>query len=111
MAILLRSRVLGTVEGGGVGSRGIATVRLGGEDDRVLGGGDCSAIDALRSWARAERSVGMCETMSLSAAGAGRGRVKLPMTVDHSLMGRSCDIRIMGMRVVPLALRWRSSII
>jgi hypothetical protein len=63
IAILLRSRTLGTVEGGGDGSSGCAIVRLG-EEERVLGGGGVlaagsSAIEAESSWARAECSFGI----------------------------------------------------
>jgi hypothetical protein len=54
IAILLRSRTLGTVEGGGVGKRGCAMRRRGGESDRELGGGGVfatgsSAIEAVSS--------------------------------------------------------------
>jgi hypothetical protein len=70
-----------------------------------------SAMDVVSSWARAERREGTCETMSLSeeCRRSTRGRVRLPMTVDHSLIGRSCDMRIIGM-LGPFVLRWRSSV-
>lgn len=114
VAMLLRSLVLGTVEGGGVGSKGCATVRRGGEEERVSGSRvwdpGSSAIEAVMSWARVdERRLGMYDTMLFSVDGGGRGRVRLPMTVDHSLMGRSWDMRITGMRG-PLVLRSRSSV-
>jgi hypothetical protein len=74
--MLLLSRVLATVEGGGEGSRGIATVRLG---------GDCAvAIDVamlLRSRAvptmvdgGGEGSRGMATVRLGGDAGAGGGR-------------------------------------
>jgi hypothetical protein len=102
---LLRSRVLGTVEGGGDGSNGMATVRRG-----VGGSGTgSSAIEAVSSCAMAERRIpGIYETISPSDDRGGLGRVKFPMTVDHSLMGRSWDMRTTS-KCVPFALRSRRS--
>lgn len=118
-AMLLRwSQSVGTVEGGGDGSRGMATVLLGGDAGRA-GTGDVRAMgssetDAMSCWlsedpeiGATERREGICDTRL--DVGAGRGRFKPAMTSSHSLMGRSWLIRISGRRS-PLFLRRRSSV-
>lgn len=69
-------------------------MRRGGDAGGVAGS---SAIEAVSSWARAERMVGTLDAMSLPLGRLDeRGRVRLPITVDHSLMGRSWDMRMTG---------------
>ena len=110
-AMLDLSWTLGTVDGGGEGRRGCAMVRRGGEDCVDGGGGVLevgnSGIDGgARSCAVDERYDGMCDTMS---SVSGRPRVKLTITVDHSDIGRSCDMLMTGRRK-PLFLRSLSSL-
>lgn len=89
-------------------------IRLGEVDAFVGGGGGVvapgsSGIDGcVISWAIDERNDGMCETMS---SVSGRPRVRLTITVDHSDIGRSCDMLITGRRRLFLrslsSLMWR----
>lgn len=122
-ATLLRRspETLGTVDGGGVGRRGCATVRVGGDRGglTVVGGGvldvGSSGTDSGSSWARAEldaadRRVGMWDTRLDVDDCGGRGLVRLLMTSSHSLIGLSWLMRTGGFSRSPLFLRCRSSV-
>jgi hypothetical protein len=103
VAMLLRSRAPeDIVDDGGVGRRGCAIVRCGGEwvisrgsGTRAVGctaGGD---VGSSKMWfeiscaiAEVGRKEGMCEVRLFVGSG-GCTRVRLLMTFSHSLMGRS----------------------